>query len=54
MRHEAEHPERVERWIRQARDGLSSQQLLELFEQAMSALWERIKWPRRSIDAMPD
>jgi hypothetical protein len=41
VRHEAEHTERVERWIRQAGDGLSSQQLLELFEQAMSALWER-------------
>jgi signal transduction histidine kinase len=39
--HEAEHTERVERWIRQAGDGLSSEQLLELFEQAMSALWER-------------
>jgi hypothetical protein len=41
VRHEAEHIERVERWIRQAGDGLSSEQLLELFEQAMSALWER-------------
>jgi hypothetical protein len=41
VRDETEHTERVERWIRQAGDSLSSEQLLELFEQAMSALWER-------------
>jgi len=36
-----DHTNHVNTWMAQAADGLSSEQLLQLFEQAVGALWNR-------------
>lgn len=41
MRNDQSHSDYVAFWMNQAAEGLSAEQLLQLFEQAMDALWKR-------------